>query len=67
MTFKICEVLCSGNEKKKCRWGRPQEAQVAVKREKGKERTRFCSITHEFFYIFVLFPAIIMLYLLDSV
>ena len=33
--------------KKFCRWGRRQEAQVAVNREKGKERTRFCSIIHD--------------------
>ena len=35
--------------KKFCRWGRRQEAQVAVSREKEKERTRFCSIIREFF------------------
>ena len=34
--------------KKFCRWGRRQEAQVAVNRAKEKERTRFCSIIREF-------------------
>ena len=34
--------------KKLCRWGKRQEAQVAMNREKGKERTRFCSIICEF-------------------
>ena len=48
--------------KKFCRWGRQQETQVAVNREKGKERTRFCSINCEFL-IFLLFPAIIMQHL----
>ena len=45
--------------KKHCRWGRRQEAQVAVNREKGKERTRFCLIIRNF-DIFLLLPAIIM-------
>ena len=39
--------------KKFCHWGRPQEAQVAVNKEKGKQRTRFCSIILSFWYFCV--------------
>ena len=45
-----------------CHWERQQKTQVAVNREKRKDRTRFCSIICVF-DIFVLFPAIIMKYL----
>ena len=48
-----------------CHWGRWQETQAAVNREKSKERTRFLFNNPWVFNIFVLLPAI-MKYLYDS-
>ena len=50
--FKLAKYFAQ-EMKKFCRWGRRQEAQVAVNRDTGKERTRFCSIIGEFLIIFV--------------
>ena len=67
VTFKICGVLCPRTEKTLL-LRKVKEAQVAVTREKGRERYDNSLFNKLWvFDIFMLLPAIIMQYFYDSV